>query len=144
MPERDHLRLTREELYSLVWAKPMTQVAQEFEISDRAMAKLCAKRQVPVPPRGYWARKKAGQAVSELPLLAFTEKQVGDALYDLRRGQVGVAFCCECKSMAWVAAAAAARPANRRRVNIKSSIDAFFPFSPRMPRENVSGCVTLR
>lgn len=74
MPERDHLRLTREELYSLVWAKPMTQVAQEFEISDRAMAKLCAKRRVPVPSRGYWARKKAGQNVPQLPLPAFTEK----------------------------------------------------------------------
>lgn len=74
MPEKDHLRLTREELYNLVWAKPMTQVAQEFEISDRAMAKLCAKRQVPVPSRGYWARKKAGQSVPQLPLLAFAAK----------------------------------------------------------------------
>lgn len=51
----------------------MTQVAQEFEISDRAIAKLCAKRQVPVPSRGYWARKKAGQNVPQLPLPAFTE-----------------------------------------------------------------------
>lgn len=74
MPEKDHLRLTREELYTLVWANPMTQVAKQFEISDRAMAKLCAKRQVPVPPRGYWARKTAGQAVAQRPLLAFVEK----------------------------------------------------------------------
>jgi hypothetical protein len=74
MPEKDHLRLTREELYSLVWAKPMTQVAQDFEISDRAMAKLCAKRQVPVPSRGYWARKKVGQNVPQIPLPAFAAK----------------------------------------------------------------------
>ena len=39
----DHLRLTREELYSLVWAKPMTEVGKDFQISDRAMAKICAK-----------------------------------------------------------------------------------------------------
>jgi hypothetical protein len=52
----------------------MTQVARDFEISDRAMAKLCAKRQVPVPSPGYWARKNAGQNVPQFPLPAFTEK----------------------------------------------------------------------
>jgi hypothetical protein len=31
--QKDHLRLTREELYNLVWAKPMTQVAWDFQIS---------------------------------------------------------------------------------------------------------------
>ena len=36
----DHLKLTREELYSLVWSKPMTEVGQDFQISDRAMAKI--------------------------------------------------------------------------------------------------------
>jgi hypothetical protein len=58
----DHLRLTREELYRLVWAKPMTEVGQDFQISDRAMAKICARKQVPVPPRGYWAKKNAARA----------------------------------------------------------------------------------
>ena len=62
----DHLRLTREELYSLVWAKPMTEVGQDFQISDRAMAKICARKQVPVPPRGYWAKKNAGKSVIEI------------------------------------------------------------------------------
>ena len=64
----EHLKLTREELYSLVWAKPMTEVAQDFQISDRAMAKICARKQVPVPPRGYWAKKNAGKSVSRSPL----------------------------------------------------------------------------
>lgn len=53
----EHLKLTREELYSLVWAKPMTEVAEDFQISDRAMAKICARKQVPVPPRGYVPRE---------------------------------------------------------------------------------------
>jgi len=67
----DHLRLTREELYSLVWAKPMTEVGQDFQISDRAMAKICARKQVPVPPRGYWAKKNAGKSVPKSPLPEF-------------------------------------------------------------------------
>ena len=70
----DHLRLTREELYSLVWAKPMTEVGQDFQISDRAMAKICAKKQVPVPPRGYWAKKNAGMTVPKPPLPEFVVK----------------------------------------------------------------------
>jgi hypothetical protein len=70
----DHLKLTREELYSLVWAKPMTDVAQDFQISDRAMAKICARKQVPVPPRGYWAKKNAGKSVPKSPLPEFVVK----------------------------------------------------------------------
>src|ERR1700733_36249 len=68
MTRENHLTLTREELYSLVWAKPMTEVSRDFQISDRALAKICARRQVPVPPRGYWAKKSAGKDVSQLPL----------------------------------------------------------------------------
>jgi len=75
MNEKVHLSLTREELYTLAWAKPMTQVARDFGISDRALAKICARRQVPVPPRGYWARKSAGRKVHQLPLPAFAVKE---------------------------------------------------------------------
>src|SRR4051794_25993114 len=46
----------------------MTEVAQDFQISDRAMAKICARKQVPVPPRGYWAKKNAGKSVWISPL----------------------------------------------------------------------------
>lgn len=52
----------------------MTEVAKDFEISDRAMAKMCARKQVPVPRRGYWAKKSAGQNVAQPPLSAFVAK----------------------------------------------------------------------
>ncbi len=81
----DHLRLTREELYSLVWAKPMTEVGQDFQISDRAMAKICARKQVPVPPRGYWAKKNAGKSVLRSPLPEFVVKQPKERKGDSRR-----------------------------------------------------------
>ena len=74
MTPKDHLRLTREELFNFVWAKPMTAVGRDFGISDRAMAKVCAKKQVPVPPRGYWAKKNAGKTVAKLPLPEFVVK----------------------------------------------------------------------
>lgn len=53
--------LTREELYALVWDKPVTSIASDFGISDVAVAKHCKKHDVPRPSRGYWAKKEAGK-----------------------------------------------------------------------------------
>lgn len=53
--------LRREELYELVWSKPMVEVAQDFGISDVGLAKRCRRLSIPVPGRGYWARVEAGQ-----------------------------------------------------------------------------------
>ena len=55
------MRLTREELYQRVWSKSMVQLAKEWGISDRGLAKACRRLLVPVPPKGYWARLEAGQ-----------------------------------------------------------------------------------
>jgi hypothetical protein len=65
---RNPFTLTRQTLYDLVWSKPMVEVAQEFNMSDRGLAKRCAAVDVPVPPRGYWARKAAGQDPEKIPL----------------------------------------------------------------------------
>jgi hypothetical protein len=40
----------------------MTELAQDFGLSDVALAKRCRKLGVPVPGRGYWAHVAAGQA----------------------------------------------------------------------------------
>lgn len=45
------IRPTREELYALVWSKPMTDVATEFGMSSVAFAKHCNKLNVPRPVR---------------------------------------------------------------------------------------------
>ena len=60
--------LTREELYKLVWAEPMITVARLYGRSDRGLGKLCARHGIPVPPRGYWAKKAAGKRVTQVPL----------------------------------------------------------------------------
>lgn len=58
---KDILALAREDLYELVWSKPMTELAKDLGLSDVALAKRCRKLGVPVPGRGYWARVAAGQ-----------------------------------------------------------------------------------
>jgi hypothetical protein len=68
-------RLTREELYELVWAKPRTQLAQEMGVSDVWIGKQCRALDVPMPPRGYWANLAAGakaRAKYRKPALTYT------------------------------------------------------------------------
>jgi hypothetical protein len=55
------MTLTRQSLYDLVWSTPMSTLAKDFGISDVALAKRCRAIDVPVPPRGYWARRGAGR-----------------------------------------------------------------------------------
>jgi len=57
----------RDSLYEEVWATPMSKVAQKYGISDVGLAKVCRKL-APVPGRGYWAKKDAGQAVEKIAL----------------------------------------------------------------------------
>ncbi|WP_407116127.1 hypothetical protein [Bradyrhizobium sp. LMG 9283] len=59
---------TRKELYDLVWSQPMRTVAASLGISDVALAKHCKKADIPVPERGYWARKQAGKQPIQIAL----------------------------------------------------------------------------
>src|SRR3546814_1898254 len=59
---------TREELYELVWSKPMTHLAKDFALSDVALHKICRKHASPKPPLGWWAKKAAGKPVKRTPL----------------------------------------------------------------------------
>jgi hypothetical protein len=59
--EANPLTISREDLYELVWSKPMRDLAKDFGISDVGLAKRCRRLGIPVPGRGYWARVDAGQ-----------------------------------------------------------------------------------
>lgn len=54
-------RISRKDLYDLVWSEPLVTLAARFKISDVALRKTCQKAAIPTPERGYWARKDAGQ-----------------------------------------------------------------------------------
>jgi hypothetical protein len=55
--------LTRRELYALIWSEPASSLAKRYGLSDRGLGKLCARHDIPVPPRGWWAKKAAGHRV---------------------------------------------------------------------------------
>jgi hypothetical protein len=71
------LKLSREDMYELVWSKPMRDLAKDFGISDVALAKRCKSLGIPVPGRGYWARVDAGQELHK-PKLPKREREWGD------------------------------------------------------------------
>lgn len=54
--------VSREELYSLVWAKPMLRVAEDFGVSSSYMARVCTELRVPRPAQGYWTQVELGRA----------------------------------------------------------------------------------
>src|SRR5688572_1238573 len=59
---------TRESLYQAVWSKPITSLAYDLGLSDRGLSRLCERHEIPVPSRGYWAKKAVGQRVEPEPL----------------------------------------------------------------------------
>ena len=65
---KDSKRISRLELYKQVWETPITRLAKEYGLSDVGFAKICKKHDIPRPPRGYWARKAAGQRLQKVPL----------------------------------------------------------------------------
>jgi hypothetical protein len=72
----------REELYRLVWDKPVREIARSIGISDVALAKACRNLGIPLPGRGYWARKATGEHMIPPPLPAANQ---GQTRYVIRR-----------------------------------------------------------
>jgi hypothetical protein len=62
------VKFTREELYEMVWARPVLALAKEIGVSDVAFSKACRKAGIPLPNRGHWAIIRTGRAVKQPPL----------------------------------------------------------------------------
>jgi hypothetical protein len=63
----------REELYAEVWDKPLTSLVAKYGVSAVAIGKTCRKLQVPLPGRGYWAKKAHGHPVTRKALPKISE-----------------------------------------------------------------------
>lgn len=60
--------ITREELYALVWSVPGRVAAHRLNVSDSYLGRVCVALGVPRPPRGWWAKHRAGTAPPPPPL----------------------------------------------------------------------------
>ena len=64
------ITLTRQQLYDRAWTTPLDALAKELGLSGRGLGKVCERHDIPVPPRGWWAKKAAGHRVRQTPLPA--------------------------------------------------------------------------
>ena len=62
---------TKEELSSLVWTKPISELCIDLKSSHNGLKKHCQKIGVPLPPTGYWLRRCKGYSHEE----SFTSKK---------------------------------------------------------------------
>lgn len=60
---------TRQNLYELVWTKPLSVLAKEYQISDNGLRKICKKMHIPLPPMGHWQKVRSGVHVKRIKLL---------------------------------------------------------------------------
>ncbi len=51
-------RPTVEELQEMLWTHPTTHIAQQYGVTDNAVAKWAKTYGIAKPPRGYWAKQK--------------------------------------------------------------------------------------
>jgi hypothetical protein len=79
------VQYSRETLYEEVWNEPVSTVAKKYGVSDVAIHKICKSMDIPVPPRGYWAKKRAGQKVQKTPLPKTDKRSTITRYYSIDR-----------------------------------------------------------
>ena len=62
------IEITRDDLYRLVWGKPITAVAKALGVYPKHVVEACEQLNVPRPPAGHWNRIQFGIPVEQDPL----------------------------------------------------------------------------
>ena len=76
-PNKREIRIERAALFERVWSEPVEKLANSWGLSGRGLAKACERLQIPVPPRGFWAKIQHKQKVRRprLPALPTGEAE---------------------------------------------------------------------
>lgn len=72
----DTIQLSREELFDLVWQKPFSHLAKDYQISDSGLRKVCLRLKIPLPSQGHWARLKLGKTYNKPSLPEFRTNEI--------------------------------------------------------------------
>jgi hypothetical protein len=86
--EGESVKLSRKELYDLIWSTPIHRLAGRYGLSDVGLAKVCRRMDIPRPPRGYWARIRWGAKPKQVPLPAATGNTQLEVTFDRDAGKV--------------------------------------------------------
>jgi hypothetical protein len=71
------MKISRKDLYDLVWSEPMSSVCKKFGLSDNGLRKHCKSMNIPTPSIGYWSKLRNGikTEIIPLPVESASEKQ---------------------------------------------------------------------
>ena len=114
-------RLTRKQLYDLVWSEPVSKIAPRYNMSGVGFAKLCRREDVPLPPPGYWAKLKFGKKVPK-PRLKPREKPEDETVVIADRPRVEIPDL-----PADIAAAIAYEQSEEARIVVPKSVTTWHP-----------------
>ncbi len=62
--------------------QPLIKLSLKYGISDVRLGKVCRELKIPHPGRGYWAKRKAGKRVVQLPLTVFEDAPIVRRFFD--------------------------------------------------------------
>ncbi len=132
-------KLTREELYELVWSMPMTHAAKKLGISDVMLGKICKERDIPRPVRGYWAAVNMGSKkknfskppLPEIPESTLTYHQMLVEFYEDRYRKESRAFKWEDLSVP------ISRPPDEPSLTTDEQVDVLLRKMPDIPEFEV-------
>jgi len=79
-----NIRISRQELYNLVWSKPLVHLAKDYQLSDVGLAKICRRHNIPLPPMGYWAKLAHGHSVKHVPLPVLNKGKMDDIEFTMK------------------------------------------------------------
>lgn len=71
--------ITRQELYDLVWSKPITNILKENNIKNKTFKDICQKNDIPLPQNGHWQKVKFNKQVEIFPLIK-SNKEYGEII----------------------------------------------------------------
>ena len=87
-------KFTREELYELIWSKPLVYVTGSFETSSVLLQNLCFHYDIPVPASGHWSRELAAER-RKTPLSPQKENYIIDIPEALNAAQADLLYLGE-------------------------------------------------
>lgn len=65
---------SRQELYDLVWANPIAQIAADYGVTEATVKNHCNNRKVPRPAKRYWTKLALGARPRKKPLPASAQE----------------------------------------------------------------------
>ena len=77
---------SRKELYEMVWQIPVKQITVDYMVSFYSFKKICNDNKIPLPPNGYWSKKKYGKESPPTPLPIQDLQEEKITLYKRKKG----------------------------------------------------------